>query len=293
MKVGFVALGRMGSAMARRLVEAGHDVAVFNRSAGKTGPLAELGARVEDNLKALCQGRDLVVTMLPSDEALLDVALGSGGLVESLDPAGVHMACGTHGVAAIEAIDSAHGAARQVLVGVPVLGRPELAATGELGLLPAGPQPVIDGLKPVLDALGNKVFRAGDNPASAAAVKLAHNFVLGCAIEAIGEGMALTRKYGAEPALFRDVLTRGLFSCSAYEIYGGIIASEDWDNVGASAAIGLKDADLVIEAGERAGVPLPSVHIWHDRLAAACARGDGGLDWSIMAREQFAASGLK
>ena len=111
MRIGFVALGRMGSAMARRLLEGGLDVTVFNRTAAKSDALAAAGAKVAKDLAALCGKRDLVITMLPSDAALLEVALGEGGLAETMAAGTIHMACGTHGVAAIEKVNGGHGRA--------------------------------------------------------------------------------------------------------------------------------------------------------------------------------------
>jgi len=151
----------------------------------------------------------------------------------------------------------------------------------------------VEEVVPVLQVLGDRIFSAGENPLAAVAVKIANNFVLGCAIEAIGEGMALARKYQVEPGLFHTVLTNGLFNCIAYQSYGDIIAKEDWSRVGATAATGLKDAQLAFEAAERVQVPLPSGRVWRDHLMAACGRGEESLDWAVMARQQFRNSGLE
>jgi 3-hydroxyisobutyrate dehydrogenase-like beta-hydroxyacid dehydrogenase len=203
------------------------------------------------------------------------------------------MASGTHGVRAVSQIADGHAAAHQVLVTCPVLGRPELAAAGTLSLVPGGPAAAVDALRPVFAAIGQRVFEAGESPLSATAIKIANNFVLGCAIEAIGEAMALVRQFRVDPVAFHQVLVGGLFDSTAYGAYGDLIAHEAWDRVGASATVGLKDANLAIEAATSAGVPLPSIAIWKAALEAAIARGDGNLDWSVMAREQFRASGLE
>ena len=80
-------------------------------------------------------------------------------------------------------------------------------------------------------------------------MKIANNFVLGCAMEAMGEGFALTRKYGVETSVFYDVMTDGLFNRSAYKVYGKIMVDESYSKVGQMAALGLKDANLALEAG--------------------------------------------
>ena len=133
---------------------------------------------------------------------------------------------------------------------------------------------------------------AGNDPEAATAMKIANNFVLGCAIEAMGEGFALTRKYGVPTGVFYDVMTDGLFNCSAYKVYGKIMVDESYAKVGQMAVLGLKDSNLALEAGGLVGVPLPSGNVWRDRLVGAVAHGDGNKDWAVMALEQARASGL-
>ena len=292
MEIGFIGLGRMGGAMVPRLLAHGFSVCVFHPDIRRTTGLQGLGAQVAADVTELCRGRTLIISMLPSDSALESVALGPQGLAQSMEPGSIHMVSGTHGVRAIEAVAAAHARHEQILVSCPVLGRPERAAEGKLGLIAAGPAAAIDAVGEVLAVLGEKVFRPGENPLSAAAIKIANNFVLGCAIEAMGEGMALARRYGVEPLLFHEVLSQGLFNCIAYQGYGDVIAREDWGRVGATASIGLKDAHLAFEAAEKVNVPLPSGNVWRDHLLSACGRGEAALDWSVMARTQFRNSGL-
>ena len=146
-------------------------------------------------------------------------------------------------------------------------------------------------LPAVVHAIARRVFEAGAEPVGAAAMKIANNFVLGCAIEAMGEGFSLIRKYGVAPDVFYDVMTDGLFACSAYKIYGKLIA-ESGISPPASAPFGLKDANLALEAGGAVGVPLPSGNVWRDRLVGAVAHGEAEHDWAVMALEQARASGL-
>jgi 3-hydroxyisobutyrate dehydrogenase-like beta-hydroxyacid dehydrogenase len=146
--------------------------------------------------------------------------------------------------------------------------------------------------QPLFAAIGRRTFEAGSEPAAATAIKLANNFVLGCAIEAMGEGFALVRKYETAPEVFYDVMTDGLFSAPAYKVYGKIIVDQSYDKAGQMAVNGLKDANLALAAGDAVGVPLPSGQVWRDRLAAAVKRGEGEKDWAVMALEQARASGL-
>jgi len=293
MKIGMIGLGRMGGAMGRRLLAAGFDLAVFDKDDAQTKALELLGGRVSSDISDLCRDRDVVITMLPSDPILMDVACGPAGLTHGLKAGAIHMVSGTHGVTVMERLRQQHLDGGQVLISCTVLGRPDRAAEGKLGLIIAGPAEARQALMPILNVLGEQIFESGEDPLTSVAVKIANNFVLGCAIEAMGEGMALVRRYGVDPELFFDVLTKGLFNCVAYQSYGDVIAKEDWDRVGATAAIGLKDAQLAFEAADRMSMPLPSGNVWRDHLLSACGRGEAGLDWAVMAREQFRKSGLE
>lgn len=230
--------------------------------------------------------------MLPSDKALSSVLEGDEGLLASLPDDCVHMAMGTHGIPAIKSATEQHAQAGQDFIACPVLGRPNLAAEGLLSLLPAGPADAIERVRPLFDVMGKQSFEVGSEPQIATTIKVASNFMLGCAIEAMGEAIALVDKLGVDPALFLDVTLKGLFSAPAYETYGKMIVDKDWHGFGATAVIGLKDADLALEAAALADMPLPSTHVWRDYLLQAIDRGDGGLDWAVMAREQARAAGL-
>lgn len=292
MKVGFIGLGRMGQGMAGRILAAGHELLVSDPVPGQTASLEEAGAVAVACPAAATADRDVVISMLPSDGALSAVLHGDGGLIDGMPASCIHMASGTHGVPAINAAADAHSSAKQTFIACPVLGRPDLAAEGLLKLVPAGPADAIDKVQPLLDVIGQQTFRAGESPQAAAAVKIANNFVLGCAIETMGEAFSLVEKLGVEPQLFFEVMTQGLFAAPAYEVYGKMIVDQNWDSHGATAVIGLKDADLALEAAAEGGLPLPSTQIWRDYLISAIERGEGALDWAVMAREQARASGL-
>ena len=293
MKVGFIGLGRMGRGIAGNVLSGGHNLAVYNRTAAKADALVGDGATLAASIADVCAGAEVVITMLAHDAALLDVIHVDGGLLQSLPDGTIHMAMGTHSVAVTGDVAAAHSAAGKLFVACPVLGRPDVAAAGQLGLVPGGRGDLVDRCRPLMDAIGRRTFEAGENPASAAAIKVTNNFVLGCAIEAMGEGFSLTRKYGVDPAVFYDVLADGMFNCPAYKIYGDIIAKEDYDRVGITAILGLKDANLALQAGEAVGVPLPSGNAWRDRLVGAVAHGDGEKDWAVVGREQARASGIE
>lgn len=293
MRVGFIGLGRMGQAIARRLLDAGHDLVVYNRTPEKAGELCKAGARLADTVGELCQDREVVITMLADDAAVNSVVSGDHGLLHALPRASIHLAMGTHGVHTIRALAVAHAEAGQILVASPVLGRPDVAAAGQLLIVAAGPTDAIDRCRPLYQVIGRHTFEAGATPESATAIKLANNFVLGCAIEVMGEAFSLVQKFGVSPSLMHEVLSNGIFAAPAYKVYGQIIADEAYDRVGVTALLGLKDANLVLAAADAARVPLPSANVLRDRLLGAIAHGDGERDWAVVALEQARASGLK
>jgi 3-hydroxyisobutyrate dehydrogenase-like beta-hydroxyacid dehydrogenase len=188
---------------------------------------------------------------------------------------------------------AAHAAAGQVLVAAPVLGRPDLAASGQLGIVAAGQEDAVRRCEPLLQAIGRRTFVAGTVPEAATAIKLANNLVLGCAMVAMAEGFSLIRKYGVEPQVLYDVMTEGLFSAPAYKGYGKTMVDQTYDRVGSPITVGLKDANLIQAAADLAKVPLPSLNVYRDRLLGALAHGDGDKDQAVLAREQARACGLE
>ncbi len=292
MNIGFLGLGRMGQGMARRLLDAGHDLIVYDVVAKQAETLVAAGARAAATVREAAAERDIVVSMLVEDAALLEVALGAGGLEESLGRGTVHLTMGTHGVATIRELEARHRDAGQTLVAAPVLGRPDLAAAGQLGIVAGGPDEAVERCLPLLEQMGRRIFRAGSKPESATAIKLANNAVLGCAMVAMAEGFSLVRKYGVEPQVFQDVMTEGLFAAPAYKVYGQKMVDESFDQVGSPITVGLKDAKLIAQAAVLANVPLPSHNVYLDRLLGAVAHGDGDRDQAVLGREQARAAGL-
>lgn len=292
MKVSFVGLGRMGSAMASRLLAAGRDLTVFNRTVSKAGALVKLGAKRADSLAEAARSADVIVTMLENDTALREVTSGPSGLVRCMSRRAIHVAMGTHGIDAIVALTDEHKKAGQILVGAPVLGRPQTAEQGQIGIVVGGPATAVKKCKPLFEAMGRRTFAGGKQPAGATAAKIANNLVLACAIEAMGEGFTLAERCGVSGSAFLDVLTDGLFNCTAYKTYGKIIAEKAYFGPPAfTAIIGLKDLNLALAAGETLAMPLPGVGICRDRLLSARAHGDGQRDWTVIALEQARASG--
>jgi 3-hydroxyisobutyrate dehydrogenase-like beta-hydroxyacid dehydrogenase len=279
--VGFIGLGNMGSAMATRLLEAGFDVTLYNRSPGKADALAARGATVAATVAQACAG-DVVITMLANDDAVDAVVTGEGGVLASLREGATHISSSTISAALSKRLTAAHAAAGRQYMTATVLGRPEAVAAGKLFVLAAGPAQVVDPLMPVLDALGQRTFRVSDVAAVGNVVKLSANFLLANVIESLGEAVALVSKAGVDRRDYIDIITSTLFSAPAYETYGGLIAREEFEPAGFAARLGIKDIRLVLAAAEELEVPLPIASLLRDRFLALLASGGGDLDWSAI-----------
>ncbi len=193
MQIGFIGLGNMGSAMARNLLRAGHNVAVYNRTREKADALQSDGAKVADNPGAACRG-EVVATMLADDNAVEQVVFGENGILSSLPPGAIHTGMSTISTAMARRLTEAHRQAGQVYISSPVFGRPQAAEAAKLVVVAAGPNDAIERCKPLYEAVGHQVFKVGDQPFQANVLKLAGNFMIMSMLESIGEAFALCRK---------------------------------------------------------------------------------------------------
>jgi 3-hydroxyisobutyrate dehydrogenase-like beta-hydroxyacid dehydrogenase len=281
MKVGFIGLGRMGAPMAANLVQAGHEVTVFNRTAAKAEALAGDGARVAAIMAEACRG-EAVVTMLANDEALEETVYGEGGVLANLARSAIHVSCSTISIALSERLAADHAAAGQRFVAAPVFGRPQAAAARELFVVAAGAGDAIDAVKPLLDAICQKTFVVSETPHAANLIKLSGNFLIASVIESLGEAMALVAKGGVDRHQYLEILTSTLFNAPVYKTYGGLIADEAFTPAGFAAPLGLKDIRLALAAGDELRVPLPLASLLRDRFLSLLAHGGDTLDWSAI-----------
>jgi len=283
MKVGFIGLGQMGQGMAGNLVKAGHQVTVYNRSAGKAEALLKLGAGEARTPAGACQG-DVVVSMLADDKALEASAFGEQGIIASLPKSAIHISSSTVSVALSERLTEAHPKAGQRFVAAPVFGRPDAAAAGKLFVVAAGEEAALGDCAPIFEAIGQRTFILGNNPATANLVKLSGNFLIASVIESLGEAMALVGKGGVDLHVYLEMLTSTLFSAPVYKNYGGMIADGKFEPAGFAAPLGQKDIRLTLAAAEHLQVPMPLASLLRDRFITLLAQGGEHLDWSAIGK---------
>lgn len=290
MRVGFLGLGGMGRAMAANILAAGHELVAWNRSPGPVQALVERGAVAALTPVAAFE-TDVVVSMLADDAATRAVVLESGALA-SARPGTVHLSMATLSVALAEELAQRHARAGVGYVAAPVFGRTEVAAAGKLNIVVAGQDADIARVQPLLDVMGQKTWPVGTEPARANVVKIAGNFMLISAIEAMGEAAALAEAHGVSAADLLEVLTGTLFAAPVYKGYGALIVERRIEPAAFPLTLGLKDVCLALSAGQARQVPLPLASILRDALLEALAHGAGHQDLAALAVRAIQRAGL-
>ena len=281
MKIGFIGLGHMGSAMASNLLKAGHDVTVFNRSPGRSRKLIELGAHEATDVAGVCHTQ-VVITMLADDGAVAGVALAHDSLIANLPKGAIHISMSTISAELSRRLAQAHREAGQRYIAAPVFGRPDMAAAAKLFVIAGGDPATIDICQPLFDALGQKTSRIGPEPSAANLVKLTGNFLQAAIIEALGEAIALIGKAGIDRRAYVELLTSTVFTAPAFKIFGPLIADGRFEPALFGAPLGYKDIRLALAEAESLRVPMPLANLVHDRFLRLLAQGGDKLDWSAI-----------
>ncbi len=292
MRVGFIGLGNMGLPLARHLLQAGHKLSVYNRTRARADQIKPLDPVIADSPSAAARGAEVLVTMVADDPALEAVLLGEQGALAALPTGAIHVSMSTISAGLSRRLAERHRAAGHTYVAAPVFGRPEAAEAGKLWIVAAGPAAAIERCRPLFDAMGQGTVAAGEDPARANVIKLAGNFLIVAAIEALGEAFALGRKYGIAPADLLDIVNGRLFRSPIYENYGKLIADQRYEPAGFKLKYGLKDVRLALAAADDVAAPLPLASLVRDRYLSAVARGWQEIDWAALARIAAADAGL-
>lgn len=292
MRVGFIGLGNMGSAMARNLIKAGHSLTVYNHTPARAEEFRPLGATVARTPAQAAASAEALITMVANDNAVEHVMLHGECALDALPAGSIHISMSTISVALSHRLVAAHRDKNQHFIAAPVFGRPDAAAAARLFIAPAGPAEQIARCQPLFDAMGQKTFVVGDHAPAANVVKVTANFLITTVIESLGEAFALVRKSGVDPDKFLDLLTGSLFAAPIFRTYGAMIAANNFEPVGFSMVLGMKDNHLVLSAAEETAVPMPMASLIHDRMLTALAQGMGEADWAAIARISFQEAGL-
>jgi len=282
-RIGFIGLGRMGQAMASNLIGAGYALQIYNRTPDKAAALVAQGARLAPHPSQTTEPGGVVITMLSDDQALESVALGKNGFLEGLGPHGIHVSMSTISPALARRLAQHHREYQVSYVAAPVFGRPEAAAARKLWICISGHQAAKQRAHPILQAMGQGIFDFGEEPSAAHVVKLAGNFLLASAIEALAEALTLGEKNGIDRTTLADLFSKTLFACPPYQVYGEMIARNRYRPPGLTVSLGLKDLNLVLQTAATSTMPMPLASLLHDRFLTTIAKGRGDLDSAAVA----------
>jgi 3-hydroxyisobutyrate dehydrogenase-like beta-hydroxyacid dehydrogenase len=275
MDIGFIGLGKMGFPMARRLIEAKHQLVVFDQRQEAVDRLVALGAVAATSPKDVADRAETVLASLPSLQASLEVATGTGGVIEGrlikrfvdLSTVGSHMAVRIHDVLAKRSI---------VQIDCPVSGGVGGAEKGTLAVMVSGPRADFELLKPALDVIG-KVFFIGEKPGSAQTMKLANNFLSATAMVATSEAVVMGVKAGLDPAIMIDVINSGSgLNTASRDKFPRSVLPRSFD-FGFATGLMVKDVRLCLEEMKSLG------------LSMEVAEAVGRL-WEVVIREEGAES---
>jgi 3-hydroxyisobutyrate dehydrogenase-like beta-hydroxyacid dehydrogenase len=277
--VAFLGLGKTGAAMAVNLQRAGYPLVVWNRSADKAGPLLAGGARVARSPAAAAEGADIVISSLADDASLRAVVSGADGVLAGLRPGAIHVGTSTVSPDLSDELAGTHAAAGGQYVAGPVVGRVPAAEAAQLVTFVAGDAAAIDTVRGVITTYAPMMLVVGQRQGQASVTKLIANFLGASAMDLIGQVLAWSEKAGLPPTLAPQLLS-GFFGNPATREYVTKIGERDFDNVGFTAAGGLKDVRLMIDAAQAVNLRLSSAEALRAKLDAAVARGWREKDWS-------------
>jgi 3-hydroxyisobutyrate dehydrogenase-like beta-hydroxyacid dehydrogenase len=267
--IGFIGLGQLGLPIATNLVDAGHTVSVYNRTASKAASLVARGVHLAARPVDAVTSGGIVATVL-WDDAALESVVTSDGFLERLGPGGIHVSMSTvlpETARRLAALHTQHGCA---YLEAPVFGRPEAAVARKLWIPVAGAQSAKDRVRPLLEAMGAQgIFDFGETVGAATVVKLVGNFLIISAARSMIEGLSMADKNGVDPKAVADMLTTTLFSAPIYQSYGKMIAEKTVPVM--QSGIPLKDLGLFKRTAERVEVPTPISSRLYDLL-----NGTGG-----------------
>lgn len=279
MSIGWIGVGRMGFQLATRLLTAGYDVAVYNRTKSKAEPLAALGATIVDSPADLA-GRDLVFSMVSANKDLEEVMLGTGGLLTA-DQAPRYIAdSSTVSMEASEKIRAAATAKGSEFLATPVSGNPAVIEAGKLTVAVSGPRAGFDAIESVLAHFGRGVTYVGEGEA-ARLVKIAHNVMLGVVTQSLAEITVLAEQGGVSREAFLNFLNDSVMGSVFTRYKSPAFANLDFAPTFTMPLL-QKDFDLGLDAANNLGVSMPIAQATRDIVAAEVNLGNTEQDFASL-----------
>ncbi|MBS1667230.1 MAG: NAD(P)-dependent oxidoreductase [Bacteroidetes bacterium] len=281
--IGFIGLGSLGTPIATNILESGHTLYVYNRTISKTAELASKGAIVCESISALAKQCKIVFSIVSDDAALRSICEGENGLLQNLQPGSIHVSISTILPQTATDLYLQHKNQQQYYLAAPVFGRPEAAAAKKLNFVISGDKPARKQVEPLLkEAGGMGVWDFGDQISAANTVKLCGNFLIGSAMEAIGESIQLAQKTGVDAKLMWDMFSKTLFNSMVYVNYSNIILQQKFEPAAFTMKLGLKDMNLVLQQAVSINQPMPLASLLQKNMQDIVNKGKDHIDWSAV-----------
>jgi 3-hydroxyisobutyrate dehydrogenase-like beta-hydroxyacid dehydrogenase len=245
--------------------------------------LAGEGAEVVATLRDVVAPDGVVVSMGANDHALEEVVHGDNGIGKVLGAGGVHISMSTVSPQIAQKLSAFYQKQGASYLAAPVFGRPDAAAAKKLWICMAGDTKSKEWARPILEALGQQIFDFGEKPEAANVVKLAGNFLIGSAIEAMAEAFTFAEKNGISREKVADVFSQTFLACPIYQNYGKVIASQEYQPAGFKLSLGLKDMNLLNSVAATSLTPMPLGNLLQERLLSAMSKGRADMDWTALA----------
>ena len=287
--IGWIGAGRMGFAMAKRLLQAGCDVAVYNRTRAKAEPLEEFGATIVDSPAELAS-RDIIFTMVSGPADLNEVICGENGVLSAPDTPKILVDCSSVSEDGSNTVRNAMSQRDASMLSVPVSGNAKVVSAGRLTLVASGPRATFEIAEPYLEALGEGVTYVGEGEL-ARMVKICHNVLLGVVTQSLAEITVLAEKGGVPRHALLEFINNSVMGSMFSRYKTPAMVNLDWTPTFTPLLL-RKDMDLGLAAGERLGVPMEVAQATRDLVQKAIDAGHTDCDFAILLEEQGKASGL-
>lgn len=283
METGFIGLGNLGNIMVKNLVDSGRKIHIYNRTKEKTKPFEET-TFVHNKVTSVAAKCHIIFSIL-SDDAAVESLCFDQQLIENMQPGSVHVCLSTIAPSTAIRLHKAHQERNVDYITATIIGRPEAALARALTVCLSGASEKKEQVIELLTHLGGKNIKLfGDDPKSAAVVKICTNFLITSAIEAMGEAFNLAGKAGTDASAFYEMITETLFNAPIYKNYGKVIIDESYDKAGFTSQLGFKDTKLALALANDAGVTLPFADVIKNRFIINHNRGRNRYDWASIAK---------
>ena len=290
-KIGWIGAGRMGYAMAERLIKAGCDVAVWNRTRAKAEPLTKIGGTVVDKPADLA-GRDIVFSMVAASDDLKVVTVGKDGVlsVPGKTPK-ILVDCTSVSQEASAEVRAAAAKLGTQMLASPVSGNAKVVKAGKLSVVISGPKAAYEEALPYLEKLGQGVSYVGDGEL-ARMVKICHNVFLGVVIQSLVEVTVLAEKGGVSRHAFLDFINKSVMGSVFTKYKSPALVNLDFTPTFTPVLL-RKDLDLGLYAGRRTDTPLPLAALTREIVQNLIGRGYVETDFATLLAQQAANSGME